>query len=128
MTTDFAIPVDRLNRRREALGMSVSALAERSGVSEAAVKRILGGRAPEASYAHVMAIAGVLGVAVGGEEVGEDELLRREARAKAERVARLVQGTSALESQAVDRGTYERLVERSYHELLAGSRRRLWSA
>ena len=122
------IPVDRLNRRREALGMSHAVLAQRSGVSEAAVKRILGGRAPEASYARVTAIASVLGVGVGVAEVAEDEKLRQQARAKAERVARLVQGTSALESQAVDRGTYERLVERSYHELLAGSRRRLWSA
>jgi hypothetical protein len=53
-------------------------------------------------------------------------LLRAQARAKAEEVARLVQGTSALESQAVDADAYRRLVERSYHELMAGSRRRLW--
>ena len=51
-----------------------------------------------------------------------------QARKKAEQVARLVQGTSALESQAVDAKTYKRLVEKTYHELLAGSRRRLWSA
>ncbi len=39
----------------------------------------------------------------------------------------MVQGTSALESQAVDAATYQRLIEKSVHELLAGSPRRLWS-
>lgn len=42
-------------------------------------------------------------------------------------VARLVQGTNALEAQAVDDAEYRRLVERTYHELLARSRRRLWA-
>ncbi|MEX2217344.1 MAG: helix-turn-helix domain-containing protein [Phycisphaerales bacterium] len=114
-------------RRRE-LGMTFPALAERSGVSEPTVKRILGGRAPDASIANVAAVAGALGVTLGlHEEVDAHEMCRREARRKAEQVARLVQGTSALESQAVDAKTYRRLVEESYHELLAGPRRRLWA-
>lgn len=122
------ISVARLASRREALGMSFAALASRSGVSEPTVKRILGGRIGEASFANVAAVAHALGAPLGFEEMDIDELCRQQARTKAEHVARLVQGTSALESQAVDSETYRRLVEKSFHELLAGSRRKLWSA
>jgi len=123
-----SISPDRLISRRKALGMSIAALAERSGVSVPTVKRILGGQIADASFAKVAAIVQALGVSIDLDEIDTDELCRRQARMKAEQIARLVQGTSALESQAVDRETYNRLVEKSYHELLAGSRRRLWSA
>jgi hypothetical protein len=42
-------------------------------------------------------------------------------------VARLVQGTSALESQAVGKDTYKRMVEKSFREILAGPKRKLWA-
>lgn len=107
--------------------MSYSVVAARSGVSEPTVKRILGGHLAEASFANVAAIAQALGASLGIVESDVDELCRQQARRKAEQIARLVQGTSALESQAVDAASYHQLVERSYHELMAGSRRRLWS-
>jgi transcriptional regulator with XRE-family HTH domain len=107
--------------------MSIPSLAVRSGVSEATVKRILGGQIGEASFANVAAVAEALGVPLGLIETDVDELCRKQARKKAEQVVRLVQGTSALESQAVDTQTYNRLLEKSFHELLAGSKRRLWS-
>ncbi|MBS0189815.1 MAG: helix-turn-helix domain-containing protein [Phycisphaerales bacterium] len=128
MPTVTSISAHRLTSRRKALGISTAALARRSGVSEPTVKRILGGQMGEASFANVAAIAHALGISIDLCELDADELCRRQARLKAEQIARLVQGTSALESQAVDRETYNRLVEKSYHELLAGSRRRLWSA
>ena len=127
MVMRASISVERLADRREALGMSFAALASRSGVSEPTVKRILGGKLGTASFANVEAIARALGATLGMDETDADELCRREARRKAERVARLVQGTNALESQAVGAEAYSRLVEKSYHELLAGSKRRLWS-
>ncbi|MEY3230587.1 MAG: hypothetical protein RL689_676 [Planctomycetota bacterium] len=107
--------------------MSHAAVAARSGVSEPTVKRILGGQLAEASFANVVAIAEALGMTVGLGETDVEELCCQQARRKAERIARLVQGTSALESQAVDQAAYARLVERSFHELMAGSRRRLWA-
>lgn len=127
MISTFPIPVDRLVSRRKALGMSFTMLAARSGVSEPTVKRILGGHAAAASFANVAAVAQALGVSLEFGESDIDELRREQARKKAEHIARLVQGTSALESQAVDPETYRRLVEKSYHELLAGPNRRLWS-
>ena len=83
---------------------------------------------PEASFENVTAVARALGVSWVQNETDADEFCRAEAQRKAEKIARLVQGTSALEGQGVDAATYQRLVERTYHELLAGPRRRLWSA
>ncbi len=120
--------VGRMRSLREALGMSYAVVAARSGVSEPTVKRIFGGQIGEASFANVAAVAEALGAPLGMEATDPEEMCRREARRKAEQIARLVQGTSALENQAVDAQGYERLVERSYHQLMAGSRRKLWSA
>ncbi len=127
MTTTIDISADSLKSRRLSLGMSYSVVAARSGVSEPTVKRILGGRIAEASFANVVAVAQALGASLGVEGIAPEELCRQQARRKAEQVARLVQGTSALESQAVDAAAYSQLVERSYHQLMAGSKRRLWS-
>ena len=117
----------QLDRRRRDLGLSFAALSARSGVSEPTVKRILRGRLPEASFAHVVAIARAVGAPIASHEQDVDEMLRARAREKATMVARLVQGTSALEAQGIDDVEFGRLVERTYHELLAGPRRRLWS-
>ncbi len=52
---------------------------------------------------------------------------RDQAVGKARRLVSLVQGTSGLEGQAVDKKTLEAMVEQTIHELLSGSKRRLWS-
>ena len=127
MTLEAPDYAERLNGRRKALGISFATLARLSGVSEPTAKRILGGQLGEASFANVAAIAVTLGASLGLEELDTDAMCRDQAHRKAEQIARLVQGTSALENQAVDAATYRKLVERSVHELLAGSRRRLWA-
>lgn len=119
---------DRLDQRRERLGMTFPALAERSGVSEPTVKRILSGRVGGASFENVAAVAEALGMPLTTEPIDIEAFRERAAREKAERVARLVQGTSALEAQGVDAGEYRKLIERSVRDLLAGSRRRLWAS
>lgn len=122
----------RLDARRRELAMTYPALASRSGVSEPTIKRILtdrtGGDGVRASFAHVAAIAQALGMPLVPDPIDADDFRAAVAREKAERIALLVQGTSALEAQAVDQAAYRRLVERSIHELLAGPARRLWSA
>jgi len=107
--------------------MTYAALSSRSGVSIPTAKRILSGRAEGASFEHVTAIAEALGLSLHVQDRDIDAMRRDQARSKAEAIARLVQGTSALEGQAVDHRTFQRLVDQSYHELLAGSPRRLWS-
>lgn len=107
--------------------MSIPALATRSGVSEATVKRILKGK--DASHTKTEAVAHALGIRFQLITSQDPlEFQQEQARAKARLIARMVQGTSALESQAVDAASFERLVERSYHDLMAGPSSRLWAS
>lgn len=107
--------------------MSVAAIARRSGVPASAVRRVLAGRPPGPSPSQVSAVALALGLGPGRRREDVASVLRREARRKAQYVARLVQGSAALEGQAVGRAAYDAIVERTFRELLAGPRRRLWS-
>ncbi|MBU3727969.1 MAG: helix-turn-helix domain-containing protein [Phycisphaerales bacterium] len=117
----------RLDARRRELGLSFHALSVRTRVSVPTLKRMLGRGVESASFASVDAVARALGAPLALQESDAYEMVKARATELAERTARLVQGTSALESQAVDPAAYRRLVERTYHQLLAGSRRRLWS-
>ena len=124
----FSELVRFLDRRRYQLGVTYQALAERSGVSLATVRRILGGGQQSASLSTVLAIARVLGVRLSFDaESDVDDLLERQARQKAERLVGMVQGSSALEGQGLDEDTRERMVRRTVHELRAGSKRKLWA-
>jgi hypothetical protein len=103
-------------------------LSTRSGVSRAVVQRILSGKHAAASFASIAAIAGSLGLSIRFDtEVSVEKLRRDQARRKARKLVSLVQGTSGLEGQAVDQATIESMVETTTHELLAGSKSRLWS-
>ena len=53
-------------------------------------------------------------------------LRERQAR-KGRALVGMVQGTSALEGQAVTQGDLHAMAEDMYHKLLAGSNHRLWS-
>ena len=117
-----------LDRRRRDLGLSYELLSKRCGVSRPTVQRILSGRHAAASFSNIMAIAESLGLAVRFDsKVAPHKLKREQAQRKAKKLVALVQGTSGLEGQAVDRETVESMVEQTTHELLAGSKRRLWS-
>jgi transcriptional regulator with XRE-family HTH domain len=126
-----------LDSRRRELGMPYSALAERSGVSQPVIQRLLCGKLQAPRFHSVVAIAQALGL--HGLRILEDgsiefdsslsaqDLRKQQARNKARRLVGMVQGTSALEGQAVGEAAYQAMVERTYHELLAGSNHRLWS-
>jgi hypothetical protein len=99
-----------LDQRRRDLGLSYDLLSKRCGVS------------------NVLAIAESLGLALRFDsEVAPRELKREQAERKAKRLVALVQGTSGLEGQAVDPETVASMIERTTDDLLAGSKRRLWS-
>ena len=90
-----------LDERRRKLGMSESVVAQRANLSLSTVQRAFAGTG-NPSFAAVAAIASALGakLAAGGEEV--TRVRERQASAKAEKLVRLVQGSSALENQAAD--------------------------
>ncbi len=127
MSNILPITAERLQNRRKMLGIGFQSLASRSGVSIPTVKRIFGGQIAAASFGNIAAIAEALGLSFELGESSVDALCRQQARKKAMQVARLVQGTSALESQAVGKDTYKRIVEKSFREILAGPKRKLWA-
>ncbi len=127
MSNILPITAERLQTRRKMLGIGFQSLASRSGVSIPTVKRIFGGQIAAASFENIAAIAEALGLSFELGESSVDALCRQQARKKAMQVARLVQGTSALESQAVGKDTYKRIVEKSFREILAGPKRKLWA-
>ncbi|MHC4849704.1 MAG: helix-turn-helix domain-containing protein [Planctomycetota bacterium] len=122
-----------LESRRLRLGMSKVDLARRADVSLPTVRRLLSGHERRARTDIVAAIAAALGVEVrlsGSSYVHElsnvSAFRRKQAHAKAKRLVRLVQGTMALESEAVGDDVLDELEEQNVHALLAGPARRLW--
>ncbi len=125
-----------LDARRRKLGMPYRRLAQLSGVSQPAIQRLLSGRIASPSITSVTAVACALGV--NNLRILEDgsfrfepgqtveQMREQQARRKAGSLVRMVQGTSALEGQAVSGPEYEELLESAFHKLLAGSRRKLW--
>jgi transcriptional regulator with XRE-family HTH domain len=128
---------DDLDSRRQEAGISYAALAELSGVSHPALQRLLTGKVEAPAFTSVAAVARVLGMGAVrflddgsikfDSTMSAQALRERQARKKAERLAALVQGTSALEGQALSEVDYQAMVEAMCRELLAGSNHRLWS-
>jgi transcriptional regulator with XRE-family HTH domain len=126
-----------LDSRRRELGIPYSALSELSGVSQPVVQRLLCGKLRSPRFQSVIAIAQALGfqgfeILEGGAvkfdaRLSAQAFREQQARKKARRLVGMVQGTSALEGQAVDGVAFDAMVDRAYHELLAGSNHRLWS-
>jgi transcriptional regulator with XRE-family HTH domain len=118
----------RLSERREKLGLSCSVLARRVGISLRSVQRILSGEEANPRFATVASLARELGVGVRfDDEVDLRTIRRRQAERKAARILALVQGSSALEAQGLSNKTLRDLREKTIHELLAGSPRKLWA-
>lgn len=117
---------ETLEQRRKALEMPVAALARRSGLSRDTVVRILRGSGASPSLDNLQAIAAALGVEVSLTPISPaSEFIDREARRKAKRLVRATQGNVALESQAVDGETIDRLVYKTANRI-ASSARKLW--
>lgn len=117
-----------LERRRKELGMSRTALARRSGVSLPSVNRMLNDGIDRATLSNVRAVTAALGMELTVVPTCSSfELQQQQARAKAKKIVELVQGTSALETQAVDGQAVQEMTTKTVYELMSGSKRRLWS-
>lgn len=115
-----------LEKRRRELGMSRKSLANRSNVSLPTVNRILSGRHTGASIENVLTIAAALGMELKFEaEIRSERFREMQAVAKARQLVRLVQGTSALEGQGLDKDELEDMIGRTAKELSL-SKRKLW--
>ena len=119
---------EKLNQRRQELGMTFEALSKRSEVPVSTLKAIFKKGVEHATFANVAAIADALGLDIEfANEVDSYELLHQQAVKKARELVGMVQGTSGLESQAVGQNQIETMVAQLVHQLMAGSRRKLWA-
>ena len=119
---------EKLNQRCQELGMTFEALSKRSEVPVSTLKAIFKKGVEHATFANVAAIADALGVDIEfTNEVDSYELLHQQAVKKARELVGMVQGTSGLESQAVGQNQIETMVAQLVHQLMAGSRRKLWA-
>src|SRR2546430_10495130 len=99
-----------LERRRRELGMTYATVATRSGVSLPTVQRILSGDHCNGTFANVMAIAQALDMTIKFQsQISTDALREKQAAKRARQLVGLVQGTSALEGQAIDQNTVEKM-------------------
>ncbi len=112
--------------------MPRAVVARLAGVSEPTVTRVLTNKAaPELRVIRAIAVALKVEVRVGEEitvvpRMDADDYRTQRAEAKAVRIVENVQGSMGLEAQAVDARTVQKMVQRTIHELLAGSKRKLW--
>jgi transcriptional regulator with XRE-family HTH domain len=117
-----------LNERRKKLGMTLASLADRAGVSLPTVVRILSGKHLSAGIDNVFAISRAMDVTLGIVRQPEPRTVRKkQAKKKADDLVGMLQGTSGLEGQGLDEQTIKEMKEQTVNDLLAGSRRRLWS-
>lgn len=119
---------EKLDKRRQELGMTFEALSKRSGVPVSTLKAIFKKGVEHATFANVAAIADALGVDIAFQnDVESYELLHQQAVKKARELVGMVQATSGLESQAVEQNQVELMISQLVHRLMAGSRRKLWA-
>lgn len=123
----------QLDQRRASLRLSKAQLARKADLSLPTVNRVLSGRDPNPRLGTLTSIATALGVEI---HVGESPRLHeladvqafREAQARIKAVAlvRLVQGSMALEAEAVSSEVIQELIEQNVRALISGPARRLW--
>ena len=119
---------EKLDQRRQELGMTFEALSKRSGVPVSTLKAIFKKGVEHATFANVAAIADALGVDIEfANEVDSYQLLHQQEVKKARELVGMVQGTSGLESQAVAQNQIDIMIQQLVHKLMAGSRRKLWA-
>ena len=119
---------ERIRQASPRARITFELLSKRSGVPISTLKAIFKKGVEHASFANVAAIAGALEVGISiSSELDSYSLLHQQAVKKARELVGMVQGTSALEAQAVDASQIEQMVQQLVHRLMAGSRRKLWA-
>jgi transcriptional regulator with XRE-family HTH domain len=123
-----AILLNSLAARRKELRMSLQVVAKRSGLGLRTVQRVLSEREPNAKLDTVLRIADALNIELRPKEAGSAHLVRkRPAMKKAANLASMVQGTSALESQAIPKNDLRDIKAEMAARLSTGSSRQLWA-
>lgn len=118
--------LSQLERRRKELGMTKESLSEHTGLGSRTVQRVLSGQDAGATLGTILAIADALKVRLETKSAPAHRVKREQAMKKAAQLATMVQGTSALEAQAIPKKALQEIRQEIAASLISGSGRQLW--
>ncbi len=120
--------VERIEQRRKQLKISLENLAKLSQLGMRTVNRFFAG--DDVKLSTVESITNILGLDFAGNEVVPfEQLQKNRAHQKAILMASLVQSTSALEMQGLEKEHIERMITQFEQAFLSGEyKKRLWVA
>ena len=114
--------------RKEQLGITIEDLAKLSAISIKTINRLL--KNEDMKLSTIEAVTNFLGLDFAGkEQISLKELQKKRAKEKALYLASVVQGTSALEMQGLDKESIDKIIVMYENEFLYGNyRHTLWVA
>ena len=120
--------ISKIEARRKELNITIVNLSKLSGLGVRTVNRFLAGE--DVKLSTVERLTNLLGLDFAGNEVvSVAQLQRRQAKEKALLMVALVQGTSSLEMQGLEKSTVATMLKKMEQAFLTGSyRNRLWVA
>lgn len=120
--------VEKIEQRRKQLKISLENLAKLSQLGMRTVNRFFAG--DDVKLSTVESITNILGLDFAGNEVVPfKQLQKNRAHQKAHFMASLVQSTSALEMQGVEKEILEKMIAEFEQAFLSGEyKKRLWIA
>lgn len=120
--------IERIEQRRKQLKISLENLSKLSQLGMRTVNRFFAG--DDVKLSTVESITNVLGLDFAGNEVVPfEQLQKNRAYQKAQFMASLVQSTSALEMQGLEKEIIEKMIAEFAQKFLSGEyKNRLWVA
>jgi transcriptional regulator with XRE-family HTH domain len=120
--------VKKIENRKKQINISIDNLAKLSSLGVRTVNRFLAGE--DVKLSTIERITNLLGLDFAGNEViSLKELRKQRAKEKAVFMASLVQSTSALEVQGLEKNSLDKIIHKFEKEFLVGEyKNRLWVA
>ncbi|EHP29212.1 hypothetical protein SMGD1_0685 [Sulfurimonas gotlandica GD1] len=120
--------INKTEQRRKQLNITIENLAKLSNLGIRTLNRFFAG--DDVKLSTVESLTNILGLDfAGNESVPLKQLQKQRAKQKAIFMASLVQSTSALEMQGLEKNSLEKIIHKFEKEFLTGSyKNRLWVA
>jgi len=117
----------KVKARKKQAGLTIDNIAKLSGLGNRTVTRFLAGE--DVKISTVEKITELLGLDFAGNElVSVDELQEQRAKEKAIYIVSLVQDTSSLEDQGLDKTQLNLLIKQAQESFLHEYKKSLWAA
>lgn len=120
--------IQKIQNRKKQINISIENLSKLSGLGVRTVNRFFAG--DDVKFSTIEKITNLLGLDFAGNEVIPlNQLQKQRAKEKALFMASLVQSTSALEIQGLEKDSLEKIIHKFEKEFLQGQyKNRLWIA